>query len=239
MRLPRIRICALLGVLFLLGTAAMGQASVTPTSQALTYWYVGNSFDLNQEDEWIPFFSLTDVPQSLPLRGFISDSRNYFFDFGAVDWLSDWIEYRYEGWPVSEYEKTLMYSDIAGQLEYLYETMTARLTKPFSYVDEARNHSALDYVKSLEGSYEAFVPLIVMYDLDDIYDDSGIREWVVHPEMIETSLKEAFPLIEWDTELFWYHYENVADFADLMEEKTDSGAVWIDEDYVSRCDAIL
>ncbi|MFW9847295.1 MAG: hypothetical protein ACFFD6_11130, partial [Candidatus Thorarchaeota archaeon] len=31
----------------------------------------------------------------------------------------------------------------------------------------------------------------------------------------------------------------VADFADLMEEKTDSGAVWIDEDYVSRCDVIL
>jgi hypothetical protein len=205
MRVSRIQIIALLSILFLVGTAVLEQAGATTDTQAFAYWYLGESFDVNQEDEWIPFFSLTDVPYSLPLRGFISDSRNYFLDFGAVDWLSDWIDYRY-GWPVAEYEKTLMEDDIAGQLEYLYETMTARLAKPHSYVDEARNHSALDYVKSLEGSYEAFIPLIVMYGLDDIYDNSGIREWAVHQDIIENTLNEAFPLIEWNTELFWSHY---------------------------------
>jgi hypothetical protein len=238
MRFSHIQICAALSIFFLVGTAIVGQTDATTENQALTYWYMGESFDVNLEDEWIPFFSLTDVPYSLPLRGFISDSRNYFLDFGAVDWLSDWIDYRY-GWPVAEYEKMVMEDEIIGQLEYLYETMTARLAKPHSDVDEARNHSALDYVKSLEGSYEAFIPLIVMYGLDDIYDDSRMREWAVHQDIIEDSLNEAFPLIEWDTELFWFYYENAADFADLMEEKTASDSIWIDEDYISRCDVIL
>jgi hypothetical protein len=239
MRISHIRICAGLSIFFLAATAIVGQAGVATQNQTMTYWYTGESFDVNQEDEWIPFFSLTDVPYSLPLRGFISDTRNYFLDFGAVDWLSDWIEYRYDFWPVAEYEKTLMEDDIVDQLEYLYETITARLAKPHSQVDEARNHSALDYVKSLEGSYEAFIPLIVMYGLDDVYDNSGIREWAVHQDIIEDTLNEAFPLIEWSTELFWYHYENAVDFADLMEEKTASESVWIDEDYISRCDVIL
>ncbi|MGD9382330.1 MAG: hypothetical protein PVI03_07790 [Candidatus Thorarchaeota archaeon] len=239
MRFSRIRICAALSIFFLVGTTIAGQAVATTENQALTYWYLGESFDVNQEDQWIPFFSLTDVPHSLPLRGFISDSRNYFLDFGAVDWLSDWIEYRYDFWPVAEYEKTLMEDDLVGQLEYLYETMTARLAKPHSYVDEARNHSALDYVKRLEGAYEVFVPLVVMYDLDEVYDDSGMQEWAVHPDIIKDALNEAFPLVDWNTELFWFHYENVADFADLMEEKTANDAIWIDEDYISRCDVIL
>jgi hypothetical protein len=239
MRVSRIQICAVLSIFFLVGTAIVGQASATTQNQAVSYWYTGESFDVNQQDEWIPFFSLTDVPHSLPLRGFISDTRNYFLDFGAVEWLSDWIEYRYDFWPVAEYERTLMEDDIVGQLEYLYETMTARLAKPHSQVDEARNHSALDYVRRLEGTYEVFVPLIVMYGLDDIYDNSGIREWAVHPDIIENALNEAFPLVDWNTELFWYYYENAADFADLMEEKTADEAIWIDEDYISRCDVIL
>jgi hypothetical protein len=239
MRASHVQIYAILKILFLLGTVIVGQASVTTQDQAVTYWYTGESFDLNEEDEWIPFFSLTDVPHSLPLRGFISDTRSYFLDFGAVDWLSDWIEYRYDFWPVAEYEKALLDDDIVGQLAYLYETMTARLAKPHSYVDEARNHSALDYVKRLDGTYDVFVPLIVMYGLDDVYDNSGIREWAVHPDIIENALNEAFPLIEWNTELFWYYYENAADFADLMDEKTADEAIWIDEDYISRCDVIL
>ncbi|MHA2208941.1 MAG: hypothetical protein ACXABV_07210 [Candidatus Thorarchaeota archaeon] len=238
MRISHIRMCATLITFFLVGTALIGRAGATTQNQTVTYWYIGESFDVNQEDEWIPFFSLTDVPYSLPLRGFISDTRNYFLDFGAVDWLSGWIDYRY-GWPVAEYEKTLLEDDIIEQLEYLYEAMTSRLAKPHSYVDEARNHSALDYVKSLEGSFEAFIPLIVMYGLDDIYDDSGMREWAVHEDIIENALNEAFPLVEWNTELFWYHYDNAADFAELMEEKTANESIWIDEDYISRCDVIL
>ncbi|MFX1272519.1 MAG: hypothetical protein ACFFAX_12610 [Promethearchaeota archaeon] len=239
MRASQVQIYAILSVFFLVGTTIVGKANTTAQSQVATYWYTGESFDVNEDDDWIPFFSLTDVPHSLPLRGYISDTRNYFLDFGAVDWLSDWIEYRYEFWPVAEYEKTLMDDDVVGQLEYLYEAMTARLIKPHSDVDEARNHSALDYVKRLDGTYDVFVPLIVMYGLDDIYDDSGIREWAVHPDIIECALNEAFPLIEWNTELFWYYYENAADFADLMEEKTANEAIWIDEDYISRCDVIL
>jgi hypothetical protein len=239
MRASQVQIYAIVSIFFLVGTAIVGQRSVTARNHAVTYWYTGESFDVNEDDDWIPFFSLTDVPHSLPLRGFISDTRNYFLDFGAFDWLSDWIEYRYEFWPVAEYEKTLMDDDIVEQLEYLYEAMTARLSKPHSYVDEARNHSALDYVKRLDGTYDVFVPLIVMYGLDDIYDNSGIREWAVHPDIIENALNEAFPLIEWNTELFWYYYENAADFADLMEEKTADEAIWIDEDYISRCDVIL
>ena len=130
----------------LLGMLPICDAQTTDGSP-LTYWYTGSSFDLNETDDWIPYFSLTDVPYSLPLRGFNSDTRNYFFDFGAHHWLSEWVENIY-GWPVPEQEKGIDVANISEQMEFLFEMITSRLEKPHSYVDEARNHTALDYIKN-------------------------------------------------------------------------------------------
>jgi len=238
MRIIHLRILAVLIITILLGTAVTSLTTATSTNDPLAYWYIGNNFDLIQEDNWVPFFSLTDVPYSLPLRGFISDTRNYFLDFGAVDWLSDWIQYRYN-WPISEYERSLVDDNAVEQLEFLYETITSRLIRPISYVDEARDFIPLDYVKDFEAPFEAFIPLIVMYGLDESYDNAQMRDWVIHPDIVEESLNNAFPLVEWTTELYWFDYNNATQFGELMFEKTIGNAIWMDEDFISQCDTIL
>jgi hypothetical protein len=221
-----------------LGSLTIVEGTPTSTDTPLTYWYTGQTFDVNKEDDWIPFFSGTDVPHSLPLRGFISDTRNYFLDFGAVNWLSDWIDYRY-GWEMPDYERNLLDNDVEDQLEYLFETMTSRFQKPHSYVDEQRHFYALDYVKDFNGSFDAFIPLIVMYGLNDSYDEVGMREWVIHPDIVEESLNEAFPLVSWQTKLYWYNYDNAIEFADLMNEKKIPEGIWMDDDFLNRTDVIL
>jgi hypothetical protein len=238
MRGYRIKILALLSLTILLGTTAVNNVSAIDDSNPVTYWYIGNNFDLIQEDDWVPFFSLVDVPYSLPLRGFISNTRNYFIDFGAVDWISDWVEYRYN-WPVPYFERTLSSTEPVEQLEYLYEIMTSRLVRPISSVDAERSFTPLEYVKDFEAPFEAFIPLIVMHGLNESYDNAQMRDWVIHPSIVEDALNDAFPLVEWTTELYWFDYSNATEFADLMAEKTSASYVWIDYDFITRCDTIL
>ena len=235
----RVRGLAIISLVVLLASVVTLQTRAMISDRTDTYWYTGNNFDLNHDDLWVPFFAGTDVPNSLPLRGFISDSRNYFLDFGALDWLSEWIEYRY-AWSVHEHEKELNPQNLTGQLEYLFETATARLQKPSYYidVDYAVEH-AMDYVKDFDAPYEAFIPLIVMYGLNETYDDTLMHQWVLHPDIVESTLAEAFPLVSWETELFWFDYGNHSEFADLMMEKTQDTRIMIDEDYLNRTDYIL
>ncbi len=229
----------MLSLILLLTMAGSVQADATITqSEPLTYWYEGQTFDINPDDEWVPFYALADIPYSLPLRGYVGDNRNYFLDFGALEWITDWIDFYY-GWETSEYEAEIRYDDLYGQLEYLFETTTGRLAKPQSYVDILRNYSALDYVKLLKPPFEVFIPIVVMYGLNESYDEEGMKEWVIHQDVIEDALTEAFPLITWDTELYWFDYDDAPLFADLMEEKRSGGMILMDEDYFPRCDDIL
>ncbi len=229
---------AILSLLLLLNVVSAQQAIVSDEDAPLSYWYTGSSSDLNYEDEWIPFFSLTDAPNSLPLRGFISDSRNYFFDFGAFNWLSDWVESIY-GWPVPDYEKGVNDTELVEQLVYLFENATRRLERPVNNVDIDRNYSAVDYVKDFDAPFEAFVPLVVMYGFNEIYDESNVREWIINTDTIESCLNEAFPLIEWTAKLYWFNYDNATEFADLMSEKTQDVRVMIDDDFLNRSDTII
>ncbi len=239
MRAWRIQIGALLSLILLLTMATSVQAdAISAQDEQLTYWYEGETFDINPEDDWIPFFALTDVPHSLPLRGYVGDNRNYFLDFGAHEWLSDWIQFYYD-WEISEFEDEFRDDDLLGQLEYLFETITGRLAKPQSYVDIERGYSALDYVKHLEPPYEVFIPLVVMFGLNDSYDEEGMKEWVIHQDVVEDSLNEAFPLITWETELYWFNYDEAPEFADLMEEYHQGESIMMDYEYIDRCDDIL
>ncbi len=233
-----IKVLALLCIFSLLGIASAQPTNQPDASAPLTYWYIGSSYDLNQDDIWIPYFSLTDAPHSLPLRGFISDSRNYFFDFGAFNWLTEWVESHW-GWTVPDYEKELDESHLADQLLYLFENATNHLTRPINYVDIDRGYTVVDYVKDFDAPFEAFIPLVVMYGLNETYDDTNIDDWVIHPEVIKECLSESFPLINWTVELYWYDYNNHTDFADLMFEKTQDTRIMIDDDFLNRSDTII
>ena len=238
MSCSRVRLLAFLSLMMLLGIGMGYQVSAAEDGSSLNYWYVGNSFDLDSSDDWVPFFSLVDVPYSLPLRGFNSDSRNYFLDFGAVEWLTDWVEYVY-GWPVPDHDKKMDLTNLTGQLEYLFEMITGRLEKPHSYVDEARNYTATDYVKHFDAPYEVFIPIVVMYNFNESYDEADTRTWVIDSQLVEDTFNEAFPLVTWDAELFWYNFDNASVFADLVDDKTLDVRLMIDDNFLERADAIL
>jgi hypothetical protein len=212
--------------------------SIAIEETAPSYWYTCESFTITPDDIWSPFWAHTDVPHSLPLRGFIQESRNQFLDFGALEWLNTWVEENY-AWYVSEYEKEFLDDAALDQLAHLFEIMTARFSKPHTDIDELRGFIALDYVKEFQPPYQGFLPLIVMYGLDETYDNTNMSEWVIHPDVIEESLNNAFPLVDWETELYWYEYDNATEFADLMAEKLFDELIMVDEDFLTRCDEII
>ena len=233
-----VKVLAFLCIFSLLCIASAQPSNQPDVTTPLTYWYTGDSYDLNLEDIWIPYFSLADAPHSLPLRGFISDTRNYFFDFGAFNWLSEWVESHW-GYTVPDYEKELDETHLADQLLYLFENATNHLTRPLNNVDIDRGYTVVDYVKDFDAPYEAFIPLVVMYGLNETYDDTNIDDWVIHPDAIENSLSESFPLINWTVELYWYDYNNHTEFANLMSEKTQDIRIMIDDDFLNRSDTII
>jgi hypothetical protein len=114
--------------------------------------------------------------------------------------------------------------------------MTDRLAEP-----KDDPIQALDYVKYLEGSFEVYIPLIVMFDLNSSYEETDMDEWAIHPSLIEETLNDAFPLINWIVELFWFDYdnENAIAFVELVEEKTFDDRINIDYDFLDRCDVVL
>ena len=55
------------------------------------FWYSFNTYQNPAGNPtWIPFYSLTDVPESIPMRGFISNTHSAFVDLGAFEWFSNW-----------------------------------------------------------------------------------------------------------------------------------------------------
>ncbi|UCE10800.1 MAG: hypothetical protein JSW61_02385 [Candidatus Thorarchaeota archaeon] len=228
------RVWILLVILCVASTAVLGQTTIPSDQLSIPHWYTASdAFDLNPDDDWFPLPDI-DVPYSLPLRGYNSHSRSYFMDLGALDWLSDYVEYY--GVDLPPHEKGINETHASDQLEFLFELMTDRLAEP-----EDDPIQALDYVKDLEGSFEVYIPLIVMFDLNSSYDETDMDEWAIHPHLIDETLNDAFPLIDWIVELFWFDYdnENVTAFFELVEEKTFDDRINIDYDFLSRCDVIL
>ncbi|UCE10085.1 MAG: hypothetical protein JSW61_14115 [Candidatus Thorarchaeota archaeon] len=218
--------------------SSQANVSIAVEEDPPSHWYTYESFTITPDDIWEPFWAHTDVPHSLPLRGYIQESRNQFLDFGALEWVNTWVDEVYE-WPVSEHDKEFLEDAALDQLAHLFETMTARFSKPHTETDTLRGFAALDYVKGFQPPYQGFLPLIVMYGLDETYDNANMSEWVIHPDVINETLNEAFPLVEWETELYWFDYDNATEFADLMAEKTSNNRIMVDEDYLTRCDEII
>jgi hypothetical protein len=188
---------------------------------------------LNPDDDWLPLPDL-DVPYSLPLRGYNSHSRNYFIDLGAVDWFSEYVECF--GVDLPDYEKGINETHTSHQLEYLFELITDRLAEP-----KDDPIPALNYVKDLEGPFEVYVPLIVMFDLNSSYEATDMDEWAIHPSLIEDTLNDAFPLIDWVVELYWFDCDNetASDLFDLVEAKTYDDNINIDADFMAYSDLFL
>ncbi|MFX0094923.1 MAG: hypothetical protein ACFFBD_24525 [Candidatus Hodarchaeota archaeon] len=219
----------LFGTVFFLPT---GSGSSQNTQGQLTpYWYSFDEFKHNSSDPWIPFFSLTDVPQSLPLRGFNSDSRNWFIDMGAYEWFSTWITDVW-GYDVSPYEKNFTsitsLSEQKDFLEYLFQGMTDRLTTM---------GLSLDYAQDLTPPFDVWLPLVVMDDLS-VHGYNSLSH-IINAEIVEQTLNEAFPLIEWKTDLYWYDYNNRSDFAQLVSNKTQDSNVIVDDEFIYTTDTIL
>ncbi|MGY5878760.1 MAG: hypothetical protein RTV31_00860 [Candidatus Thorarchaeota archaeon] len=229
-----IQVWTSLVVLCLVSVAALGQTNIQSDQVSIPHWYTASEvFDLNPDDDWYPLPDI-DVPYSLPLRGYNSHSRNYFIDLGALDWFSDYVEYY--GVDLPPHEKGINETHTSDQLEYLFELMTDRLAEP-----KDDPIQALDYVKDLEGSFEVYIPLIVMFDLNSSYEETDMDEWAIDRSLIEGTLNDAFPLINWIVELFWFDYdnENATALFELVEEKTFDDRVNIDSDFLERCDVVL
>ncbi|MFX1252419.1 MAG: hypothetical protein ACFFCZ_12515 [Promethearchaeota archaeon] len=229
----------LLTLILLFGTISLqptcfGQGSYQnkgDQSQSTPYWYSFEEFKYNSSDPWIPFFSLTDIPYSQPLRGFISDSRNWFVDMGAFEWFSTWIRDVW-GYEVSPYEQNFTslttVSEQKKALEYLFLGITDRLSA---------NGRSLDYAQDLTPPYEAWLPLIVMDNLTENGYDS--LEHIINPDVVEQTLDTAFPLIDWKTDVYWYDYDNTSDFAQLVSNKTQDDLIIVDSEFVNTSDVIL
>jgi hypothetical protein len=221
-------------VLWLLSISVAGQTNSQGNQVPIPHWYTASeTLDLNLDDDWLPLPDI-DVPYSLPLRGYNSHSRNYFIDLGALDWFSDYVEYF--GVELPPHEKGINQTHTSDQLEFLFELMTDRLAEP-----EDDPIPALDYVKDLEGSFEVYLPLILMFDLNSSYEETDMDEWAIHPSLIEEILNDSFPLIDWIVELFWFDDENETATAlfQLVEEKTFDERINIDYDFLDRGDIIL
>ena len=131
MSLSRVPIIPLLLVLCFLTIPVISQPTIATTSadSPAPYWYTYEPFTITPDDIWVPFWALSDVPYSHPLRGYNEESRNQFLDFGAVEWLNKWADDVY-GWPGSIYESGLLENGTLNQLQFLFETMTSRFAKP-------------------------------------------------------------------------------------------------------------
>jgi hypothetical protein len=211
-----------------------GQASSSSAQASIPHWYTASDvFDLNPDDDWLPLPDL-DVPYSLPLRGYNSHSRNYFIDLGALDWFSEYVECF--GVDLPDYEKGINETHTSYQLEYLFELITDRLAEP-----KYDPIPALDYVKDLEGPFEVYVPLIVMFDLNSSYEATDMDEWAIHPSLIENTLNDAFPLIDWIVEMYWFdsYNETATDLFDLVAQKTFDDRINIDDDFLAQGDTVL
>ncbi|MFW9835720.1 MAG: hypothetical protein ACFFEK_17080, partial [Candidatus Thorarchaeota archaeon] len=229
-----IRVWTFLIVLCMASISGAGQPNSPPSQVSIPHWYtVSDVFDLNPDDDWLPLPDI-DVPYSLPLRGYNSHSRTYFIDLGALDWFSDYVEYF--GVELPPYEKGIDETHTSDQLEFLFELMTDRLAEP-----ESDPIPALDYVKDLEGSFEVYIPLIVMFDLNSSYEETDMDEWAIHPSLIEDTLNDAFPLIDWIVELYWFDCDNetATDLFELVAQKTFDDRVNIDSEFLDSGDIIL
>jgi hypothetical protein len=204
----------------------------------IPYWYEFNEFRLNN-DYWVPFFSLTDVPQSLPLRGFIAESRNYFIDMGAFDWYSTWVEDR--NWGdiprcTDEFPSIVINVEQADCLIGFFNQMISRLSN---------GGFSLDYISNFSPSFDIWIPIVVFDDLSNNgFNESNMEEWVVDDELIEQTFNESFPLFNWKVDLLWLDEDEDDEFRQIYEDNTqilpnDEIVLSIDWDVISDFDQAL
>ncbi|MFX0210347.1 MAG: hypothetical protein ACFFDT_30490, partial [Candidatus Hodarchaeota archaeon] len=86
------KIFVLLTIILLSGLSPIFLLGYSNQAESKPYWYSSTPFKINSSDYWLPFFSFSDVPGSLPLRGYTEDTRNWFIDLGAFEWFSDWVQ---------------------------------------------------------------------------------------------------------------------------------------------------
>jgi hypothetical protein len=172
---------------------------------------------LNSSDYWLPFFSFSDIPDSLPLRGYAEDTRNWFIDLGAFEWFSDWVQnvWEHELLPFEEnFTDFTTMNDQKLSLEDLFSAMFQRLSTI---------RLSVDYAKKLDPPFEAWVPMIVMDDLTkNGYASSNISNWIIRPDIVEEVMDESFPLIEWTTDLFWFDWNDNSVFSELAANNTEN-----------------
>ncbi|MHA2305474.1 MAG: hypothetical protein ACXACU_08780 [Candidatus Hodarchaeales archaeon] len=199
------------------------------------YWYSSVPYKVNSSDYWLPFYSFSDVPESLPLRGFTENTRNWFIDLGSFEWFSDWVQNVWGNEIPNIEENFTDFTTIEEQresLDYLFTAMSYRLSTM---------GLSVNYAEKLTPPFEAWVPMVVMDDLSaNGYESSNMSNWIIRPDIVETVLDESFPLINWKSDLYWFEWENHTDFSELVENKTENGTfIMVDNDFIEATDDIL
>ncbi len=204
-------------------------------SEIAPYWYSSNPYRLNSSDYWLPFFSYSDVPHNLPLRGYSAETRNWFIDLGAFEWFSDWVQTVWE-YNIPYFEENFTtYTTIEEQqeaLENIFSVMSWRLSTM---------GLSVDYAQNLTPPFEAWVPMVIMDNLtvNGYAASSNMSNWIIRPDIIESVLNEAFPLIEWRTDLYWYDWKTHLEFSELVKNKTEGEYIMVDEYFIGNLDTIL
>jgi hypothetical protein len=220
----------------LICTISFSSVTITSNQSEITpYWYSSNPYRVNSSDYWLPFFSYSDVPEGLPLRGYSAETRNWFIDLGAFEWFSDWVQNVWE-YNIPYFEENFTtYTKIEDQrdaLENIFSVMSWRLSTM---------GLSVDYAKNLTPPFEAWIPMVVMDNLtvNGYATPSNMSNWIIRPDIIESVLNEAFPLIEWRTDLYWYDWEDNLEFSELVNNKTEGEYIMVDEVLISHLDTIL
>lgn len=196
------------------------------------YWYGIDEFEITEDAPAYPFFSLTDAYEGYPLRGFNSKTRTAFFDYGSFEWFSDWVEnvWEYELSPYDRFEEVDT-NNKADAFEYYFQSMKERL-----YM-----HLSMAYANSLISiPFKVWVPLIVIDDLStNGYENSNLTEWIADPEIIENTLDESFPLIEWETDLFWFNNTEAASIIELVHNTTTGANIYLTNEFLNSLDDLM
>lgn len=167
------------------------------------YWYTFEEFKANPLSEWIPFFSTTDIPLSQPMRGFISDSRNWFIDMGSFEWFSDWVTDIW-GYNIDLLEKNISSAESIEELHGFYYKTFSQMKNRLTSMG-----LSLNYAKDLHSPTNGWVPVIVIDNLtNNGYAESDLENWAVDSNLVTNEFSNALPIVDWESDVYWYDYYN-------------------------------
>lgn len=200
----------LFGCIFLILTILPLKTNATLSQEGshtnTPYWYTYEEYKANPLSEWIPYFSTTDIPHSQPMRGFISDSRNWFIDLGAFEWFSEWVEGVW-GNRIDPLEKNISSAETDADLHNYYLKLFTHMSQRLTTMGLSINYAA-----DLLAPFNAWVPLIVIDNLtNNGYSDSELENWVIQPDLVLNGIADALPIVDWNSDVYWYDYYNETD----------------------------